>query len=86
MRIAGCYDCHGWNLDGVPINQFIPAGPNLRTRVPGWTPEQFIALFRSGALPEGRTVSPVMPWKTTGRAMSDDDLAAMHAYIGSLSQ
>jgi mono/diheme cytochrome c family protein len=67
MRIAGCYDCHGWNLDGVPINQFIPAGPSLRARVPGWTPEQFIALFRSGALPEGRTVGPVMPWRTTGR-------------------
>jgi mono/diheme cytochrome c family protein len=81
IGLAGCQDCHGAALNGVPANQFIPAGPDLRVRVPGWTPEQFIALFRTGALPEGRTASPVMPWQITGKAMGDDDLRAMHAYI-----
>jgi mono/diheme cytochrome c family protein len=79
-----CSDCHGARLDGVPSNPFAPVGPSLIAIGKAWTPEQFVALFRQGVLPGGAPAPESMPWKELAPALSDVDLQALHAYLGSL--
>jgi cytochrome c553 len=79
-----CSDCHGTKLDGVPSNPFAPRAPSLIAIGKAWTPEQFVALFRQGVLPGGAPAPESMPWKELAPALSDVDLRALHAYLGSL--
>lgn len=84
VAISGCADCHGAALDGVPPNQFVPAGPSLRGLGPRYNQDQFLTLFRSGQAVGGRQLSPAMPWVSIGRAMTDDELKAMYVYLAGL--
>ncbi len=79
-----CSDCHGAKLDGVPSNPFAPQAPSLIVIGKSWTPEQFVALFRSGTLPGGAPAPAAMQWKELGPALSDVDLQALHAYLRTL--
>lgn len=83
---TGCRDCHGENLDGVVQNG--PPGlsaPNLLTSMPAWEEAKFLALFRSGKLPNGRGVDPmVMPWKSYGETFTDQDLKDIYNYLHGL--
>lgn len=79
-----CSDCHGAQLDGVPSNPFASHGPDLTAIGKAWTAEQFVALFRQGVLPGGAPAPEAMPWKELGPALSDTDLQALHAYLGSM--
>lgn len=91
---GGCNDCHtpGWAehggqapkdmlLTGAGMNFQGPWGttypPNLRLLVQQLTLEQWITTLRS------TKTRPAMPWWTF-RYLSDQDLAAMYAYIHSL--
>ena len=82
--IGGCADCHGTKLDGVPNNSFAPQAPALKPLAAGFSEAQFFAVFRDGLRPDGSPVAEGMPWKNIGKAMSDDDLRAVQAYLQTL--
>ena len=82
--IGGCADCHGTKLDGVPNNSFAPPAPALKPLATGFSEAQFMTVFRSGLRPDGSQVAEGMPWKNIGKAMSDDDLRAVQAYLQTL--
>lgn len=86
VSISDCLICHGSNLAGGDgTRAFTPIGPNLTAIVPGYTAEQFIAVFRTGINPMGHQLdNDLMPWKDFSKALTDDDLRAIHEHIKSL--
>ena len=87
VEITGCATCHGEDLRGRAPGGFgPPAGPNLRAIVPSWQQADFVKFFRTGVDPNGRAVDTNnMPWKDIGLAYTDDELAAMYAYLRTLT-
>ena len=84
--IGGCPECHGENLAGGQVDPSAPFGPNL---TPGgelgqWSEADFISAIRTGIEPEGRPISPFMPWETY-RNMTDEELQAIWLYLQSLA-
>lgn len=71
---------------GVPgLGAFYP--PNL-TPHPGadisrWSEAEIVKVLRTGERPDGRVLSPIMPWRAYA-ALSDADAAALAAYLKSL--
>ena len=60
--------------------------PDKETGIGEWSEENFIQALRTGkhqGQPNGRTILPPMPWENT-KAMTDDDLKAMFAYLRSI--
>ena len=81
-----CTGCHGLDLTGgQPIEPGAPPAPNLTPagNLAQWTWEDFQHLFATGRTPEGREVSPAMPWQAIGQA-SPEELAAVWAYLQSI--
>jgi len=66
----------------------VVVGPNLTpdkaTGLGTWTDEQIQNAFTSGVLPDGKLLSPVMPWPGLSR-LSKDDARAIVAYLRSLT-
>ncbi len=62
-------------------------GPNLtpdkETGLGAWTDDQIIAALTKGVTPDGRKLSPVMPWQELA-ALTPDDAKAIAAYLRSL--
>jgi mono/diheme cytochrome c family protein len=62
-------------------------GPNLtpdkETGLGGWSNRQVVAAIRTGVRPDGRVLSPVMPWPNFA-GMTDADVNAIVAYLRSL--
>jgi mono/diheme cytochrome c family protein len=86
VSILACHECHGPDLTGgVGGGLGPPPGPNLTQIVPNWTEEDFITLMRTGKSPDGREVSPDMPWAEFDAFATDDDLRAMYAYLHGLT-
>lgn len=76
---ASCAGCHGANGEGGGI------GPNLHTAdgPKSWTLDQFSVALRKGQSPQGPLKAP-MP-QFTPEAVSDADIANLHAYIKTLN-
>jgi mono/diheme cytochrome c family protein len=79
-------------LGGSDVGFAIPGagvfvGQNLtsdkETGLGKWTDNQIIAAFRTGKTPEGRELSPVMPYPALSH-LSDDDAQAIVAFLKSL--
>lgn len=84
LGVSGCRDCHGANLAGVlPDPNGPPPGPNLTGADEKFTVEQFIALIRTGARPDGTQLSEEMPWKDY-ELFTDDDLTAIYRQLESV--
>lgn len=86
--IGGCRDCHGPDLGGIDPENAPPGpppGPNLRPdgRLASWTEEDFVTALRSGRTPDGRQLSPEMPWEHYG-LMTDEELEAIWLYLHGL--
>lgn len=82
----------GPELGGSKVGYGIPGmgvyyGPNLTpdkdTGLGNWSEEEIVIALRSGERPDGRILSPVMPWRAFAK-MNDDDAYALVAYIKSL--
>lgn len=87
-HIAGCRDCHGEDLGGIDPENAPPGpppGPNLRPtgRLGSWSQDDFVTALRSGRTPDGRQLSPEMPWEHYA-LMSDDELEALWLYLHGL--
>lgn len=83
---ATCAYCHGASLEGMerPPNPTSP--PALPLAAAGrWTLDEFKQTLRTGVTPSGRRLDPkFMPWTFTAH-MTDVELEALHAYIGSVT-
>jgi mono/diheme cytochrome c family protein len=84
-----CVLCHGQNLAG---EYFPPGSPDAKLTpnlTPGgelliWSQADFVKAMRTGVTKDGDTLDQAqMPWKELGQ-MSDDELAAIYAYLKSL--
>ncbi len=97
VQIGTCMDCHGnfkMTTDkGVPLaggTEFNlgPVGKyysaNLTT-LQNWKLEDFLKVFHEGIDPQSkRVLAPIMPYESY-HGMSDDDVAAIAAYLQSLT-
>ncbi|MBX3053120.1 MAG: cytochrome c [Caldilineaceae bacterium] len=77
---AECRGCHGPNVTGAPASPAGPAVPNPRPLVGTLTFEQFQTMMQTGVKPDGNPFPDTMPWTIASR-LTDDDLAALYAYL-----
>jgi mono/diheme cytochrome c family protein len=75
-----CRGCHGPDLTGSEATAVSEAVPNPRPFVGELSLEQFVEMMRTGVKPDGQTFPPSMPWQNASK-MTDDDLAALYAYL-----
>ncbi|KAA3656889.1 MAG: hypothetical protein DWQ04_29785 [Chloroflexi bacterium] len=76
-----CRGCHGPDVTGVAPSAADPAGtPNPRLLVNTITQAQFFEMMQTGVKPDGNAFPETMPWQNTAK-MTDDDLAALYAYL-----
>jgi cytochrome c553 len=83
-----CIGCHGAALSGGRIPGTPPSWPAAANLTPGKgsamvrysSPELFMAMLRSGHRPDGKPISPVMPFGSL-KQMNDTDVRALYAYL-----
>jgi len=70
---------------GGPLAVVYPPNltPDAGTGLGRWSDADIIAAIRSGRRPDGRMLSPVMPWPSYAR-LSDEDAQAIVAYLRSI--
>jgi mono/diheme cytochrome c family protein len=79
-------------LGGSDVGFFQPGvgyfyGPNLtsdqETGLGKWREDEIVTVLRTGKRPDGRILSPIMPWMSFA-TLTDDDANAIAAYLKSL--
>ena len=94
---SGCISCHtdrendgaefagGHELES-PYGVFVAPNitPDSATGIGGWTEAEFIAALKHGVAPDGSRYYPAFPYPSYA-GMSDEDAAAIFAYLQSLS-
>ena len=86
VRTGQCRTCHGPDLTGgKDPDPNAPPAPSLTQagELSSWDETDFIQALRSGSTPDGRQMSPFMPWMYIGQ-MTDNELKAMWLYLQSL--
>lgn len=75
----------GFEINELPAFQvFVPnITPDVETGIGGWSDEEIIRAIREGVTPDGGLVGPPMPIFSYN-LMSDDDAAAVVAYLRSI--
>jgi len=83
LASTACVECHGERLEGGrhPAPE-APPGPEL-SHAGGWPFADFARTVRTGVAPGGRRLSEWMPSRYF-REMSDTELQALQAYLGTL--
>lgn len=82
-NVGDCKACHGAQLNGAqPVEPGAPFAPDLTPggELAGWSESAFINTMRTGVTPSGRQLSDFMPWRGAAK-MTDDELAALYAYL-----
>ncbi len=80
-----CRGCHGPDATGQTDPTTGTVFPNPRTLVATLSAEQFAEMMRTGVRPGGEAFPDAMPWKNASK-MTDDDLAALYAYLSASVQ
>jgi cytochrome c553 len=75
-----CRGCHGPDMTGTPASALGPAVPNPRPLVSDLSHDEFVQMMRSGVRPGNDPFPEAMPWQIAAR-MTDEDLAALYAYL-----
>jgi mono/diheme cytochrome c family protein len=86
VRAGQCRTCHGPDLTGgKDPDPNAPPAPGLTQagELSTWTEADFIRALRTGNTPDGRLLSPFMPWMYISQ-MTDDEMKAMWLYLQSL--
>ena len=87
----GCIGCHGAKLAGGKIPGAPPDWPPAAKLTPGpgsaldryQTPEQFMAMLKTGKRPDGSSVSAVMPFVSL-KELNEVDARALYLHLRSL--
>jgi mono/diheme cytochrome c family protein len=66
---------------GVVVGQNLT--PDKETGLGGWTSEQIVTALTTGKTPDGRMLSPIMPWPALSK-LTPEDASAIAAYLKSL--
>lgn len=83
-KAGGCTSCHGAVLSGGnKIDNVIALNLTPGGDLGAWSEGDFIKAVRTGARPDGRILSAVMPWPYA-KNMTDDEFHAMWMYLHSL--
>jgi cytochrome c553 len=81
---AGCPGCHGPGLAGGKVPQApprsVPAANITPAGLGAWTDADFIRVMRTGARPDGRVLSTLMPWPYYAQ-LTDDELRAIWRFL-----
>lgn len=85
---VGCTGCHGPGFSGGPIpgappDWILAANLTPGGNLAGWTEADFLAAFRTGVKPSGKSFDELMPYKAVGQ-MTDDELKAIWLFLQSL--
>lgn len=72
--------CHGPQMTGMADIPGIGPVPNPRPATSIWSQDEFIQILRTGIRPNGVPLGEDMPWQTFA-PMTDEDLAAIYAYL-----
>lgn len=90
---AACGNCHSSPVPGAPPyggweiveTGFTAQAPNITpgSRIAGWSDAELARAIREGIRPDGSVIGPPMPMGLY-RGLSDNDLAAIVAYIRTL--
>jgi cytochrome c553 len=84
VKAGGCTSCHGATLSGGnKIDGVLALNLTLGGEVGSWTEADFTKAIRTGARPDGRILSAVMPWPYA-KNMTDDEIRAVWMYIHSV--
>ena len=73
----------GFAIPGLGVSVGQNLTPDKETGLGDWTTEQIIAAIRNGKTPEGRDLSPVMPFAAFSH-LADADAEAIAAFLKSL--
>ena len=73
----------GFAIPGLGVSVGQNLTPDKETGLGDWTSEQIIAAIRTGKTPEGRDLSPVMPFAAFSH-LADADAEAIAAFLKSL--
>ena len=57
--------------------------PDVSTGLGGWSDDEIARAIRTGERPDGRILTPIMPWRAYA-TYTDDDIADLVAYLNSL--
>lgn len=87
-----CIGCHGPQLSGGKIPGTPPDWPAAANLTPGEgsgmlryaSPEQFVAMLRTGKRPDGSEVSKVMPFESL-KALNDNDAQALFVHLKAMA-
>lgn len=73
----------GFGVPGAGV--FYPSNltPDQETGLGSWSEKDIVKALRTGERPDGRMLSPVMPYMSYAK-MTDEDAAALAAYLKSL--
>jgi mono/diheme cytochrome c family protein len=80
-RLAGSDVGFGDPGSGVVIGQNLT--PDKETGLGAWTSDQIVTAITTGKVPDGRMLSPIMPWPALSQ-LTHDDALAIAAYLKSL--
>jgi len=79
--LAGSNVGFGDPASGVVVGQNLT--PDKETGLGEWTSDQIVTAFTAGKRPDGRMLSPIMPWPALSR-LTHDDALAIAAYLKTL--
>lgn len=85
LASTACAECHGDQLQGGkhPAPEAPPAPGLAHTGT--WEPAAFARTVRTGVAPNGRRLNRWMPSEPQFRHLTDTEVAALHAYVRTLS-
>ena len=80
-KLGGSDTGFGDPASGVWIGQNLT--PDLETGLGKWSKDQIVTAFTTGVTPDGRQLSPIMPWPALSQ-LSHEDALAIADYLQSL--
>jgi mono/diheme cytochrome c family protein len=81
-RVLGGSDI-GFQVPGVGTFVAPNLTPDKKTGLGEWTADQIVTALQTGVVPDGRILSPIMPWRTYA-GLTKPDVRAIAAYLRSL--
>jgi len=73
----------GYGIPGLGVYYGPNLTPDMETGLGSWSEDDIVTALRTGVRPDGRILSPVMPWRAFA-SLKDEDAYALAAYLKSM--